>query len=136
MPDAADLVEVERAIQLAIAPAFLLTATVTTVNLLTMRLNRIIDRSLAPDNNTAPRQHLLHRRAKLMRAAIACAIVSAICIALLVTAGFVGVFLEIPLGGAVGLLLLGGMAMLIATFILFLFEVWLARTREDLPPPP
>ncbi|MCI0752567.1 DUF2721 domain-containing protein [Teichococcus vastitatis] len=135
MPDAADLVEVERAIQLAIAPAFLLTATVATLNLLTLRLNRVIDRSLMPDNNSRPRQGLLQRRAAVIRAAIACAIVSAICISLLATAGFVGVFLAIPLGGAVGLLLLGGMAMLIATFLLFLFEVWLARTREDLPGP-
>jgi hypothetical protein len=138
VPDAADLVEVERAIQLAIAPAFLLTTTVATLNLLTLRLNRGIDRSLMPDNNSRPRQGLLQRRAAVIRAAIACAIVSAICISLLVTAGFGGVFLAIPLGGAVGLLLLlllGGMAMLIATFLLFLFEVWLARTREDLPGP-
>ncbi len=135
MPDAADLVEVERAIQLAIAPAFLLTATVATLNLLTLRLNRVIDRSLMPDNNSRPRQGLLQRQAAVIRAAIAGAIVSAICISLLVTAGFVGVFLAIPFGGAVGLLLLGGMAMLIATFLLFLFEVWLARTREDLPGP-
>nr|WP_277819138.1 DUF2721 domain-containing protein [Pseudoroseomonas vastitatis] len=120
---------------MAIAPAFLLTATVATLNLLTLRLNRVIDRSLMPDNNSRPRQGLLQRRAAVIRAAIACAIVSAICISLLATAGFVGVFLAIPLGGAVGLLLLGGMAMLIATFLLFLFEVWLARTREDLPGP-
>jgi hypothetical protein len=134
VPDAADLVEVERATQLAIAPAFLLTATVATLNLLTLRLNRGIDRSLMPDNNSRPRQGLLQRQAAVIRAAIACAIVSAICISLLVTAGFVGVFLAIPLGGAVGLLL-GGMAILIAAFLLFLFEVWLARTREDLPGP-
>jgi hypothetical protein len=62
MPDAVGLVDVERAIQLAIAPAFLLTATITTVNLLTPRLNRIIGRSLAPDNNSKPRQALLRRR--------------------------------------------------------------------------
>jgi hypothetical protein len=135
MPDAVGLVDVERAIQLAIAPAFLLTATITTVNLLALRLNRIIDRSLAPDNDSGPRQALLRRRAELIRFAIACAIIAAICIALLVTAGFVGVFLEIPLGWAVGLLLLGSMALLIATLSLFLTEVWLARTREDLPGP-
>ena len=135
MPIAADLVEVERAIQLAIAPAFLLTACVTTLNLLTLRLNRIIDRSLAADTQTAGRQAVLLRRARLMRTAIASAIVAAILISMLVTAGFVGVFLAMPLGTAVGLLLLGGMAALITTFVLFLTEIRLAHIQGKLPEP-
>jgi hypothetical protein len=65
----------------------------------------------------------------VIRFAIACAIIAAIRIALPATAGFVGVFLEIPPGWGVGLLLL------IATLALFLNEVWLARTRENLPGP-
>lgn len=135
MPSVADLQEIERAIQLAIAPAFLLTATVAVLNLLVLRLNRIIDRGLAPDNASAPRQALLRRRIALIRAATCCAILAAILIALLVTTGFAGIFLGLPLGWAVGLLLIGGMALLIVTFILFLAEVWLARTREELPGP-
>ncbi|MDJ0388672.1 DUF2721 domain-containing protein [Roseomonas sp. E05] len=133
MPIAADLVEVERAIQLAIAPAFLLSACVATLNLLTLRLNRIIDRSLAPDNRTPERQAMLLRRAVIMRAAIASAIVAAILLSLLVTAGFAGVFLSVPLGTLVGLLLLGGMAALIATFVLFLAEIRLARIQQSFP---
>ena len=135
MPIAADLQDVERAIQLAIAPAFLLTATIATLNLLVLRLNRIIDRCVAPDNASPPRQALLQRRAELTRAAIGCAIAAAILIALLVTAGFAGVFLGLPLGWAVGSLLLGSMTLLIITFFLFMAEVWLARTREELPGP-
>jgi len=136
VPIAADLLEVERAIQLAIAPAFLLTACVTTLNLLTLRLNRIIDRGLAPDNQTPARQAMLTRRATLMRAAISTATVAAILISLLVTAGFAGVFLAMPLGILVGLLLLGGMAALIATFVLFLAEIRLARVQQSSPEAP
>lgn len=129
---------VVRAIQLAIAPVFLVTGVVALLSLLAHRLSRIIDRaralerrSLDPDEDAVLAADLatLARRAKLMNWAIGLGTGCALLVCTVIAALFLSAFLGIQLELLVGWLFIAAMALLIAALLIFLNEVFLATSR-------
>ncbi|MCK8783343.1 DUF2721 domain-containing protein [Roseomonas sp. NAR14] len=129
-----DVAELERTIQLAIAPAFLISALMTAVNVLVGRLARLVDRSRAmrAEATDAALAELerLGRRIRLTYYAIFACVASAILIGLLIIVAFVGALSSLPIGQLVGLLLIGAMIALILALCLFLSEIRLAARQS------
>ncbi|HEY4249900.1 MAG TPA: DUF2721 domain-containing protein [Roseomonas sp.] len=132
----ADIAAVEGAIQSAIAPAFLLTGIFSALNVLAGRLGRLIDRerSIREGRSVAlpgeiPR---LAGRARYVHRAIACCVIAAIILCLLIVWAFVGGFVGLPVGWALAVLLVLAMGSLIAAMVLFLAEVRLASAHLPL----
>jgi len=130
MVDPSEVAEVERAIQLAIAPAFLLTAIATFINVLIGRLSRSVDRERAlREGAPAARpeeRRILARRAWLTYRAIASSVLAATLICALIVCSFIGVFLGLGLAWVVGGLLVAAMLAAILALGLFLAEIRLA----------
>lgn len=135
-PEAGHLTEIARLIQLAVAPVFLLTAIGTTINVLTSRLGRIIDRvrnleerlrgaTLSAEERAAELA-VLDGRMHLTYLAIGLAVVSALCVGLLIAIAFVDAFLATDLAWLVGALFIASMAAFIAALLVFLREIFLA----------
>lgn len=130
---------VVRAIQLAIAPVFLVTGVVGLLSLLAHRLARIIDRArmLERRSEESPEADALHRgdlavlarRAKLMNWAIALGTLCALLVCTVIAALFLSAFLGVGLELLVGWLFIGAMIVLIAALLIFLHEVFLATSR-------
>jgi hypothetical protein len=125
--------DITHAIQLSIAPVFLLTAIAGFLNALVARLGRAIDRrraleELVPAYEGATLEgmrdelRLLARRIKYITSAIGLAVLSAIFICILIGTAF--------LGGYVGLALVRTIAMLFVVAILALTICLLAFFRE------
>ena len=127
-----DLLTIERTLQLAIAPAFILGGIMALLSLLTGRLQRVADldreaRQGMDSPLSAPR--LLVRRARLMHRAITFAILAASLLCILVIAAFVEPLAGVTVGGHIAGLLVGAMLCLTASLLCFLWEVLLtART--------
>ena len=111
---AEDVAEIERAIQLAIAPAFLLTGIFSLLNVLAGRLGRLIDRERSIRNGLAPRRcpgsgsgwparaHSVHR-------AIAACVLAAIMLCSLIVTSFGGIFLGLRVAWLLAVLLIAAM---------------------------
>lgn len=127
---AADVAELERAIQQAIAPAFLLTGIFGLLNVLAGRLARVIDRERSIRNGLSPalpgERRRLSQRARCAHNAITGCVVAAILLCSLIVTAFVGVFLDLRVAWALGALLIAAMLSLIGALSLFLQEVRLA----------
>jgi MFS family permease len=127
---AADVAELERAIQLAIAPAFLLTGIFSLLNVLAGRLARVIDRerSIRRDASLAlPGEgRRLGQRARAAHAAIGGCVLAAILLCSLIVTSFTGIFLGLHLAWVIGLLLVAAMLAMIGALGLFLREIRLA----------
>ena len=127
---AADVAELERAIQLAIAPAFLLTGIFSLLNVLAGRLGRLIDRerSIREKRSAAlPGERIrLAQRAYCAHTAIAGCVVAAILLCSLIVVSFAGIFLGLRVAWVLGVLLVGAMLAMIAALAQFLREVRLA----------
>jgi MFS family permease len=128
--DPGDIAEIERAIQLAIAPAFLLSGLAALINVLVGRLARVIDRERALRTGTATElpdeRRILARRARAIYRAIVASVMSAILLCLLIMLSFIGVFMRLHLAWAVGALLVASMLTLIAALVSFLHEIGIA----------
>jgi len=138
------------AIQLAIAPVFLLTAIGTFLNALTGRLARAVDRrrqveELLPaydgDKRRAFEQELelLQRRTVLVMRAIAFAVIAAIFVCLLIGTAFADAFSRIDLARVVATLFMLAVLAFTVSLLLFMREVWLAAQGvhpKALPYPP
>jgi hypothetical protein len=130
---------VVRAIQLAIAPVFLVTGVVALLSLLAHRLARIIDRARtlerrseeSPEASAEHRSDLevLARRAKLMNWAIGLGTSCALLVCTVIAALFLSAFLGVGLELLVGWLFIAAMAVLIGALLIFLHEVFLATSR-------
>ena len=130
---------VVRAIQLAIAPVFLVTGVVGLLSLLAHRLARIIDRARTLERRSeesaeADAEHrvdlaILARRAKLMNWAIGMGTFCALLVCTVIAALFLSAFLGVGLELLVGWLFIAAMAMLIGALLIFLHEVFLATSR-------
>ena len=140
--------DVAHAIQLALAPAFLLTGLAGLLNVMTGRLARIIDRGRFLSENPMPEEirqgdalkvefQNLERRRHLASAAISSCTFSSLLVCMVIAALFLEVLLEIELGWLIGLLFTGATFALIVGLSYFLREVRLAtRTvRIQLPVP-
>ena len=140
--------DVPHAIQLALAPVFLLTGIAGVLNVMAGRLSRIIDRGRALTEGTPPVQlHMadslelelanLERRRHLASSAITACTLSALLVCSVIAALFVEVLFQVQLRWIVGLLFTGSTGALVVGLAYFLREVHLAtqtvRIRFDKP---
>jgi uncharacterized membrane protein YkgB len=125
-----DLLTIERTLQLAIAPAFLLSGVFSLLTLLTTRLNRLaeIRDEMQRAGNAAPQERRrLRRRATLIYNAITFGILTAVLLCILVIAGFLEPIAGVTAGLHVASLLVAAMLALTASVSFFLCEVLVSR---------
>jgi hypothetical protein len=136
MPLTLQLGDVAHVIQLAIAPVFLLTAVGTLLNVLVNRLSRSVDRrrtltgavprlDAATAGSVQMELAFVHRRVRLIYAAIFLAVAAALLICLLIAIAFIDALLTVDLSQTVAVLFVLAMVALIGTLALFLREVYL-----------
>lgn len=129
--------DITRAIQLAVAPVFLLTAIGTLINALTGRLGRAIDRrrkleELMPAYEGEARASIegelatLETRIRLVMRSISAAVLSALLVCVLIGTAFLGAFVSVDLARPVAALFVLAIAALTACLVWFLREVYLA----------
>ncbi|MGO9038269.1 MAG: DUF2721 domain-containing protein [Steroidobacteraceae bacterium] len=133
-------IDIAHWIQIALTPIFLISAIGVTLNVLTSRLARIVDRARAmEDRLRLPEQRsesrdlhatllVLARRAKWINAAITLITLSALFIALVVVMLFVNAFLRWELSAFIAGLFILSMSSLAAALLAFLIEVRIATT--------
>ncbi|WP_137179930.1 DUF2721 domain-containing protein [Roseomonas sp. AR75] len=127
-----DLLTVERALQVALAPAFVIGGIMAVLNLLNTRFQRIGDQERAlQDGASAHQRRLLRMRGRLSFAAIVCGIVASISLCLLVIVSFVEPIFGVGAGVHVVGLLVIGMALLTVTLLLLLAEMLLSARALD-----
>lgn len=137
----AHVFDITRAIQLAVAPVFLLTAIGTLINALTGRLGRAVDRrrkleellsAFEGDTRASMQAELkvLARRIRLVLGAITAAVLSAFLVCVLIGTAFLGAFVEIDLARPVAGLFVAAILALSVSLLAFLREVYLAGAAE------
>lgn len=128
---------VAHAIQLAVAPVFLLTAIGALLGVLANRLARIVDRSRAiaarhPAVTAAEQAEIeaeiasLAHRARLVNLAISLSVIAALLVCVVIAALFVGSIVSADLARLVGLLFIGAMVALTGALLTFLRETQVA----------
>ena len=127
---------IAHAIQLAVAPVFLLSGVGGMLAVVTHRLARIVDRAreiertaLGEDDAAANARRelmLIARRGRLVSWSIALCTTTALLIAAVIATMFLGAFWGFDASVPVALLFIAAMAALIAALALFLREVFLA----------
>jgi Protein of unknown function (DUF2721) len=133
--------DITRAIQLAVAPVFLLTAIGTLINALTGRLGRAVDRrrkleellSAFEGETLASMERelaILARRIILVLWAIAFAVFSALLVCLLIGTAFLGAFVALDLSKPVAGLFVLSIGALTLCLLAFLREVFLAAVAD------
>lgn len=141
MPDANALPGIFHAIQLAIAPVFLLTGIASLLNVIANRLARVIDRGRVLKQNwgtfddnvrSAARNELvvLERRRRLTSASITFCTAAALLVCLVIVLLFVEAMIAINLQWVAGSLFVLAMVAVIGGLSSFLREVYLA-TRSS-----
>lgn len=129
--------DVAHLIQVALTPIFLISAIGVTLNVLTSRLARIVDRAramekelLQPDHQADDELHaklaVMARRARYMNAAITLITLSALFIALVVVLLFVNAFVHWELSSFIAILFILSMLAFAAALTAFLIEVRIA----------
>jgi hypothetical protein len=128
--------DITHAIQLALAPVFLLTAIAAMLGVMTGRLARILDRARLlethvdrnPDHLAAHHAELVlvARRARLVSWAIALCTTTALLIAAVVATLFLSAFLGFEAPIEIALLFVAAMLSMIAALSLFLHDVFLS----------
>ena len=126
-----ELTDVGQAIQLAIAPVFLLAGVGTLLIVLTNRLGRLIDRSrilddrlLAnPDAECVQELLSLHFRAALLNIAITASTACGLLICLVIAMLFLGDTTDLPLDQYIALCFVVGMLALLVGFVYFMREI-------------
>ena len=132
-----EVVDIAHAIQLALAPVFLLTGIAAFLGVLTSRLARLVDRArvlerevrqaTTPDPDSARDQlAVMARRSRYINLAITLATVSGLLIALVVALLFSGTLVAINLASCVAVLFVVSMTALVGAFLSFLLEVRIA----------
>ena len=132
-----EVVDVAHAIQLAVAPVFLLSGVGVLLGVLTARLARIIDRARTVEERLrndpayeSPQvhQHLhgLARRARLINVAITLITIAALLVALVVALLFASTFAPMNLATPVAVLFVASMVSLVVGLVAFLLEVRIA----------
>jgi hypothetical protein len=132
-------VDVAHLIQVALTPIFLISAIGVTLNVLTNRLARIVDRARAMEDilrrPDQPQQEgrglhttlgVLARRARYINAAITLITLSALFIAVVVVMLFVNAFLRWDLSAFIAGMFILSMVSLCAALLAFLIEVRIA----------
>lgn len=131
------ITDITHAIQLAVAPVFLLTAIATLINVLNARLSRSIDRRRALDKLIDDATHsaaikrmnaerLLHTaRLRVIYFGIFSAVLSALLICLVVMGAFVGALMATDASRTIAVLFILAMVSMLVSLLLFLYEVFL-----------
>jgi hypothetical protein len=133
--------DITRAIQLAVAPVFLLTAIGTLINALMGRLGRAVDRrrkleellsAFEGETRSSMDRELevLARRIKLVLWAMAFAVFSALLVCVLIGTAFLGAFVSLDLSRPVAALFVMAIMALTACLLAFLREVHLAGMAD------
>lgn len=131
---------IAHAIQLAVAPVFLLTGIATTFNVLASRLARVVDRarvmeaqlrdpSLSDATEVRERLLVVGVRARLINRAIALCVVSALLVALVVVTLFLSSLLEIELAWPIAVTFIAAMLSLAVALVYFLREIFIATAN-------
>ncbi len=139
--------DIGRAIQLALAPVFLLTGIAGLLNVMTGRLARIVDRvrKLTDSRDGAEsvtegplRVELrqLERRRHLANIAIGACTFSALLVCVTIAALFLEVLLGLPMMWLAGVLFTAATLALVLGLAFFLREVFLASRTAHIPSPP
>jgi hypothetical protein len=138
-------VDIAHLIQVALTPIFLISAIGVTLNVLTSRLARIVDRARGMEGRLLDSEpvgkaaivdarelhrqlKVLARRARHINAAITLITISALCIALVVVMLFVNAFLRWDLTAFIAIMFILSMLALCASLFAFLIEVRIATT--------
>jgi len=130
---------ITHAIQLAVAPVFLLTAIGTLITALNNRLGRAVDRRrVIHDRVLHAGQQIaadagaelatLDRRSQVIYFAILAAVASGLLVCLCVAGAFLGALLAVDLSKPVAVLFILAMLALVASLGLFMREIFLAVT--------
>ena len=133
------ITDITRAIQLAVAPVFLLTAIGTLIAVLNVRLGRNVDRRrvleqdlrATADNKQTDEQRelrLLTRRIRLIYFAMLSAGLGALLVCLVVAGAFVGALVAVDISREIAVLFILAMFAVIGCLAMFLREVFLAVT--------
>jgi CBS domain containing-hemolysin-like protein len=133
--------DVAHLIQVSLTPIFLISAIGVTLNVLTSRLARIVDRARAMENELCRPDYeaggrdlhaalgVLERRARYINAAITMITVSALFIALVVVMLFVNAFAHWDLSAFIAIMFILSMLSFAAALTAFLIEVRIATTN-------
>jgi hypothetical protein len=131
-------VDIAHLIQVALTPIFLISAIGVTLNVLTSRLARIVDRARVMEDVLRQPDHrrdgrdlhaalgVLARRARYINAAITLITLSALFISLVVVMLFVNAFLRWDLSAFIACMFILSMLSLAAALLAFLIEVRIA----------
>ncbi len=126
---------VSAAIQLAIAPVFLLTGIGAILAVLTTRLGRVIDRARLIERRTAQASSEEHRdllqtetvalwrRIKIINWAMRLAVSSALIICIVIMSLFVSAYVAFGTGALISVLFVSAMLLLVAALLCLLLEV-------------
>lgn len=145
MPTNTAISDVAHAIQLAVAPVFLLTAVGAFLGVMTNRLSRVIDRArtlesrleTAATETVHPlKEHLrvLSRRARYINIAITSCVVTALLVCAVIAILFFGSYANVETKTAVSLLFIFAMLSLMTGLLCFLQEVFLATMNLRIGP--
>lgn len=136
------ITSIAHAIELAVAPVFLLTGIGALLNVLSSRLGRIIDRARLLESGGAGAApvverelRILSRRARLINRAIALSTGCALLICTLIAAVFLAVMAAYDVTMLIALLFVAAMLALIVALFSFLREVYLATANLRIGPP-
>ena len=132
-----EAVDIAHAIQLALAPVFLLSGIAAFLGVLTNRLARVVDRArtierellqaTAAEPDRARQQlQVMARRSRYMNVAITLATIAGLLTALVVALLFSSTFTPLNLGGYVAVMFVVSMLSLVGAFLSFLLEVRIA----------
>lgn len=137
--NAVQSVDVAHLIQVALTPIFLISAIGVTLNVLTSRLARIVDRARSIEDVLRRSDHpavaardlhgvlgVLARRARFINGAITLITLSALFISLVVVMLFVNAFLRWDLSAFIACMFILSMVSLCAALLAFLIEVRIA----------
>jgi hypothetical protein len=141
----AEVSSVVEAIQLSVAPVFLLSGIGVLLSVLTSRLARVVDRARPMEEKLVTaageeREDLLRRlrwlskRARFANAAITLSTLSALLVAIVVATLFVSAFVEFDLGLVVAGLFVTSMLALVGALVAFLVEVRIATLTIRIGP--
>ena len=134
-------IDIAHLIQVALTPIFLISAIGVTLNVLTSRLARIVDRARSMEDRLASGQSdaagrdlaqqlaVMARRARWINAAITLITLSALFIALVVVMLFMNAFLRWDLAAFIACMFILSMLSLAAALLAFLIEVRIATAN-------
>ena len=135
--DGIEVVDIAHAIDLAVAPVFLLSGIGVLLGVLTNRLARIVDRArkveeslrqatvAAPDDGRE-QLRVAASRAKFINVSITLGTIAALLVALVVGVLFASTFVPLNLAGPVAVLFVLAMVALVGALLSFLLEVRIA----------